>query len=859
VPSGRPRLDPTVSAPDVVAPSGDPALALAALRAYAIVGTPPDGAFDDLLGVAMAVAGTQAAACTFHEADRHWCKARVGDVPETWGPEGPGRPVAATVPICAAGGLEIGAIVLFGERPLDPARRPTIETLADLVITLLEERRPGGTGGAPRWSVAIVGPEGTLCATSPRLAARMGWKPADVIGRQVFDFVHPDDHAVAVESLARTATYPGEKYPLDVRFLRSDGTPVLLEVTAQERADPATDQIVFVVREASARTSSDSFVSDQAPILGLIARGAPMAHTLGAIAALVARHVDTGACIMLADEHEPILRCVASAGVPVELLATLDGVKIAPDSITCGVVVLRNQASRCADIAADQAWAGQAGAAAAAGIVGCWSTPIRSSVTADAIGTLALYRADSAPPRAEDVRLADLCAGLAGVAIQRAVAEEQLAYRAMHDPLTGLANRALFLDRLSHALSLRRDRVRYTAVMFLDLDRFKVINDALGHETGDELLSAVAKRLTAVSRSSETVARFGGDEFTVLCEDLRSPRDAGVIARRFVEALRAPLPLGAGDVTMSVSIGVAVTDNPDDEPGTLLRDADAAMYRAKHRGRNRVEVFDERMRAGAVARLDLEHALEQSVQRGDFALLFQPEVDLPSGEVIGAEALLRWHHPERGVLAPGDFIPIAEETGAITALGEWVLAEVCERARWWTAAMPASQAFTLWANISVVQLLRREFPSRVRDILAATRASPFRLGLEITESALMTDADAARVSLAELRALGISIAIDDFGTGYSSLAYLQRLPVDIVKIDRSFIDSIDRNARGASVVAAIVQLAHAVGCQVVAEGVETRRQFDTLVDVGCDMAQGHYIGRPEAVTRDRPAWVVERP
>ncbi|MGD9701935.1 MAG: EAL domain-containing protein [Acidimicrobiia bacterium] len=832
-------------------------LAHAALRMHGVLDTRPEPAFDDLVAVVGQLTGADAVAVVFDDLDRHWCKARAGDLPESWGPEGPGRNSVGGVPITAADGTVIGEIALFGDEPVDPSRTAVLGTFGSLVQMLLDERRPGAMSTGPPSGVVVVGADGRVRAVSPVYALQMGWELGDLLGRDVFELVHADDHALAVESLARTAAFPGEKYPLDLRFVGPDGAAFLLEVTGMERVDPAIEDIVFLVRGASSRTGSDAFVSGQTRVLGMIAGGAPIEDTLSELAQLVAQHLATSVCITLVDEHETVVRPVAWSGLPTAFTRAIDRAPVGPASITCGVVAHRNQADRCADIPNDPAWAARSEAASEAGIVSCWSTPIRSSVTSHAIGTLALYTGSSAPPAPEDIRVADLCAVIAGVAIQRSMAEEVLMYRAMHDPLTGLPNRALFLDRLSHALSLRPDSSRYTAVMFLDLDRFKVINDALGHDVGDELLVAVAGRLTSAIRTSATVARLGGDEFTVLCEDLRSPRDAVAIATRLVESLEEPLPLAdGGSAAMSISVGVAVSNDPADQPGSLLRDADAAMYRAKERGRNRVEVFDDGMRAIALARLDLEHALKDSVERGDFTLLFQPEVDLRSGAVVAAEALLRWHHPEQGLMSPADFIPIAEETGAIIELGEWVISEVCKRARRWTADMPDSRLFAVWANMSVVQLLQPGFAERVRDVIERTGVSPRRLGLEITESSLMSDADAAIASLAELRELGVSIAIDDFGTGYSSLSYLKRLPVDVVKIDRSFVEDIGQTVEGSSMVAAIVQLAHAVGCQVVAEGVETMEQYDALAALGCDIAQGYIIGYPESVVTPMPTWLT---
>ncbi len=834
----------------------DPASAGSVLPAYGALHERPDPALDDLVAVISQLTGG-AVACVVDDLDRHWCTARTGDLPESWGPEGPGRPVAVAVAIPVEDGRVIGHIDVFDDQPLTPSLSAVLGVFAELVGTLVEERRPGMRPPAAPWGVVVVGAEGQLRAVSPRFAHEMGWEPDELVGRDVFQLVHADDHAVAVESLARTAAFPGEKYPLDLRFVGPDGAVVLLEVTAVERVDPAVEDIVFVVRNASARTGSDAFISGETRVLGMIAGGSPIEQTLAQLAELAGQHLARSVCIMLVDEHDTVVRPVAWAGLPTDFTRAIDRAPIGPMSITSGVVAHRNQADRSADIRIDPMWAAHSGVAAEAGIVSCWSTPIRSSVTSHAIGTLDLYSGDGTPPRPEDVRVADLCAVIAGVAIQRSVVEDVLMHRAMHDPLTGLANRALFLDRLSHALSLRPDPSRYTAVMFLDLDRFKVVNDALGHDVGDEILMSVARRLTAATRTSATVARLGGDEFTVLCEGLRSPRDAVAIATRLVESLRDPVPLADGGVApMSVSVGVAVSNGPDDQPESLLRDADAAMYRAKERGRNRVEVFDDGMRAAALARLDLEHALTDAIERGDFTLVFQPAVDLRSGTVVGAEALLRWRQPDQSGVPPVDFIPIVEEMGAIVPLGDWLINEVCTRAVQWTTGMEADRPFKVWVNVSGPQLLRPAFPDRVREIIELTGLSPQRLGLEVTEGALTTDTEAAINAVAALHELGVSVAIDNFGTGHASLSYLKRLPVEVVKIDRSFVDDIGRNDDGASMVAAIAQLAHAMGCQVVAEGVESPAQYESLASLGCDIAQGDGIGLPAEVTTPLPTWLT---
>ena len=439
----------------------------------------------------------------------------------------------------------------------------------------------------------------------------------------------------------------------------------------------------------------------------------------------------------------------------------------------------------------------------------------------------------------------DLACGIAGVAIERHRAEKLLLHRSLHDPLTGLPNRTLFLDRLTHAVADTRPPYHHTAVMLIDLDRFKVINDALGHEAGDEVLVEIANRLSSIVRPTTTIARFGGDEFTVLCERLNSPRDALSIAERLLDIVADPVPLGSGTVSMSMSIGMTVVFGPVPEPSAMLRDADAAMYRAKAHGRNRVEIFDDGMRQLALARLELERSMHASIDRGDFALVHQPEFDLATGTLVGAETLLRWRHPTRGSVPPTEFIPIAEETGAILSLGEWVLRRTCEGQGASRQHAPGVQPFTSWVNVSVVQLLQPDFARRVAAILDDTGADPGRFGLEITESALMTDGGRALSTLTALRDLGLRLAIDDFGTGYSSLSYLRRLPVDVIKIDQSFIQPLGTEPHATSIVGGIIQLAHAVGCTVVAEGIETSNQLHILQTLGCDIGQGYLLGRPQ--------------
>jgi diguanylate cyclase (GGDEF)-like protein len=707
--------------------------------------------------------------------------------------------------------------------------------------------RAGISRGRPL-GLVVLGDDGAVRAASPSLATSVGIDPTQVVGLQTFEFVHPDDLVAAAQGLANSTQFPGEKFPLDVRLILSDGSWTALELTALTSETVTIDGVILEVRHTADRADIDMLVAHQSRVLGLIGRGAPLVESLSELASLVEHHIGGGCCISVRDPDLAVLTPIAFAGLSERFVRELGGVPIGPESTTCGIAAFRHQAARCADIVSDEGWARRVASFGAGGApIGCWSTPIPHSSEPEASGTIAVFQPDQEPPRPDAVRLIDSCTAIAALAIERAHAEALLSHQATHDSLTGLPNRSHFLHHLE--LALTNDGDRPLAVLFLDLDRFKVINDALGHGVGDALLVAVADRLRSCLGETDTIARFGGDEFTVLCPGLASEHEGLAVADRIAAAFQRPLPLGERDVVMTVSIGIAF-GRPGDgtAPDTLLRNADAAMYNAKDAGRNRVKTFDGEIAAQVVERLEIEHALNQAIRSDEFTLHYQPEVCLDSRRVNGVEALMRWNHPTRGFISPADFIPVAEETGLITTLGEWALRKAVDQLRAWTADLADDVPFTMWVNVSVVQLMAPRFLATVRQLVETSGIAPHRLGLEITESAIMADADLAATSIAALKMMGTQIAIDDFGTGYSSLSYLRRLEVDVVKIDRSFVAELDQPDGSGRLVGAIVDLAHAVGCRVIAEGVETVEQYELLADMGCDVAQGFGLARPS------PAW-----
>ena len=431
---------------------------------------------------------------------------------------------------------------------------------------------------------------------------------------------------------------------------------------------------------------------------------------------------------------------------------------------------------------------------------------------------------------------------------ERKQAEAQLAYQATHDTLTGLPNRALFHDRLQQALRMsgrRGIRDAMVAVLFFDLDRFKIINDSLGHEAGDQVLRAVAGRLRDLVRPGDTVARFGGDEFAMLCAGLSGPRDAARIAERILASLGEPMSTVGGEQTVSASIGIALADRTPADADGLLRDADAAMYLAKQRGKDRFEMFDEQLREQATHRLEIENGLRRAVEQDELCLVYQPIVATSTRRVVGVEALVRWRHPTRGLLPPREFIPIAEETGLIVAIGDWVVREACRQAARWQAVV-GDEPFQMNINVSVRQLAEHDITRTVRQALESHELDPARLQLEITETELMTDPRTSVSVIEQLGELGVCFAVDDFGTGYSSLSRLRHFPVNALKIDRSFIDGLGREPADDAIVNAVIGLARSYGITAVAEGVEVHEQEVSLTRLGCEYAQGYLYGAPSA-------------
>ena len=422
--------------------------------------------------------------------------------------------------------------------------------------------------------------------------------------------------------------------------------------------------------------------------------------------------------------------------------------------------------------------------------------------------------------------------------------ENQLSHQALHDPLTKLPNRVLFRNRLEHALARSDRRHIPLGILFLDLDNFKNVNDSLGHAAGDQLLVSVAERLSLCLRVGDTAARLSGDEFAVLVEEAVKPGDALAIAERITEVLRTPFLIDGKEIIVSTSIGITITTTGKENPEELLRNADVAMYTAKSQGKGQYVVFENKMHTALVERIEIENDLRRAVERQEFALHYQPIIELQTGRMTGMEALARWEHPTRGIISPMEFIPVAEETGLIIPLGRWVLETACRQARIWQNEYFGEEPFAITVNLSGRQFQQASLIETIKTALKKSGLPPACLVLEITESMMLQNTEATILKLHEIKDLGVRLAIDDFGTGYSALSYLQRFPVDILKIDKSFVDKISSGREGAAVARAIITMSDTLNLKTVAEGIEKIEQKEVLQNLGCELGQGYHFARP---------------
>jgi diguanylate cyclase (GGDEF)-like protein/PAS domain S-box-containing protein len=691
--------------------------------------------------------------------------------------------------------------------------------------------------------VLVSDPAGAVTYASPPAARVLGLPPGQALP-SVVDLVHPGDREAVLSALRYVVARPGVHRPMELRLLTADGGSRRFEAISNNLLDdPDVRGVVTVSRDVTERHRAELALQSQAAVLEMIARGDSLRDVLVTLAGAVQQQADDVPCtIQLLEGAAPDqrLRCVLAPGQAQPYAEAVDGMPIGMAGSPCARAAHLGRTVLVDDVVTDPEWLALRPLAERTGCRAWWAFPITSPATGETLGTFALHPTGTGLPAPEVVALMERAIHLVGIAIDRSRMSERLTHQATHDELTGLPNRTLLTDRLEGALARHaRDRSTTPVLVFLDLDRLKVVNDSLGHETGDELLVTVARRLRALLRSTDTVARFGGDEFVVLAEEADGHGDPLRLVEKVLAAVAEPVLLAGRVISPSASAGVVVADGGS-TASAMIRDADIAMYRAKQHGGSRYELFDADMRDRAMQRLDLEAQLRHGLETEEFRLVYQPVVDLVDGRVRGFEALVRWQHPTRGLLGPAEFIGLAEETGLIVPLGEWVLRAAAQTVAGWPAA--DRDGLELAVNVSGRQLGSPGLLEAVREAVGVL--GPTSLSLELTESTLMGDTASSRGLLDELAASQVRLSIDDFGTGYSSLAYLTRLPVSALKIDRSFVVGLGSERSAATVAAAVLRLAEQLGLGVVAEGVETAQQQEVLLQLGCTRAQGFLFSRP---------------
>jgi diguanylate cyclase (GGDEF)-like protein/PAS domain S-box-containing protein len=698
---------------------------------------------------------------------------------------------------------------------------------------------------------AELGEHGPWRYVSPQIEEILGYTPEEWLEDPTLwaRLLHPDDRERAFSQESRKTIGNRNPPPLDYRMITRDGRVVwILDEAVLEPDELGTPVWHGVLYDITERKNAEQELQRAAAQQAAVARlggwalkdGDPDGLMREAVALMTEIEGVQGACIW----------GVGRDGRRLRLRAGLEG-----------SVVGSNRAS-----AARDSHAGAALDSRLHVIVDDWSSEtrfsmppalrvmgVRSSLAVpidgkqQPFGVLDIHSTEPNRFTPQDVHFVQASANVLADAIERHVADEALRHRVLHDSLTGLPNRLSFVESLSDALRRSTASGSPVGILFLDLDSFKLINDSLGHHAGDELLRAVAPRLRAHLRPGDIVARFGGDEFGILVDRLADEDEAIAIADRIAAAFAEPYAMGGVDHFVSASIGIAVARPSAREPldaELLIRDADAAMYRAKERGRARCELFDAEMRAGALRRLEVERELRHALEREELELHYQPLIALRSGEITGLEALVRWRHPQRGLLDPGDFVSIAEDSGMIESIGRWVQESACRQVLEWHELRPDQRPFDISVNLSARQVTNRELAATIEEILARAGLDPVHLRLEITESVLVEESATATGTLEALSEIGVGLVLDDFGTGYSSLAYLNRFPFDALKIDRSFIDALGVEQERTAIVEAIIGMARALSLDVIAEGVENEAQLSELRRLSCDYAQGHFFSRP---------------
>ncbi|WP_165973727.1 EAL domain-containing protein [Paucimonas lemoignei] len=665
---------------------------------------------------------------------------------------------------------------------------------------------------------------------------------SELLGQRVRPFMHPDYKEISKKRALALPMGELATGQVEEMWLKIDGTPFHAEASGSKFIYLGAPAVQVVMRDISARKLAEALQSTQNEILGMIAGDEALPDILATLTRLIEDQSERAKCaIQLLNAERTHLHVMVAPALPRDFVDAMTGLAVGPCHCSAGTAVFRRQAVQVEDIANDPLWIMWRDKALAQGFKACSSWPIFGKNN-KVMGALSLYYRDTQAPSQKDWQVVEIATNLAGIAIENKETEDRIRYLAHYDEMTALPNRALFNQILNHAMKVAHRRQQKLAVMFVDLDRFKNINDTFGHSAGDQALQEFAERMRSCLRENDTVARMGGDEFYVLIEEVVDGEVAANVAEKILEEAARPFYVDGQECHLSASIGIALYPDDGSDAMALLKNSDIAMYRAKGDGKNAYRFYSASKNTHSVERLALESQLRRAIDSHELELYYQPKVDVYTGRINGVEALVRWKHPELGLLPPQHFIPLAEETRLIIPLSKHILRLACEDAKTINAASP--HAVRVAVNLSARQLGDSNFPDTVQHLLDQTALDADLLQLEITESMVMDNPEQAVEIMNRLRAMGIRLDIDDFGTGYSSLAYLKRFPVYSLKIDRSFIQDIPTGPNDTAITQAIIAMAHSMGMRVVAEGVEKREQAEALRQFGCDEYQGFYFSRP---------------
>ena len=687
--------------------------------------------------------------------------------------------------------------------------------------------------------------EGRFVIANKALAADWGRIPSEMIGLSDADFHSPELASSFRESELSILATEEPMIDKEEGVLNAAGARKWLASTKMPLRDEnnAVFGLIGIARDITERKRSEMLHKGQAKVLEMIAMAAPLQDVLTELVRLIEGQLSgILASVLLLDADGQHLLHGAGPSLHPDYANAINGVRVGPNVGSCGTAVHRREPVIVADIQTDPLWADYRDLAAAFDLRSCWSKPIISH-TGAVLGTFAMYSGSIREPTDAEKGLVDVATRIAGIAIERKVAEEHIQHMATHDGLTNLPNRTALSERLSQAIERAVHRDRTVSLLFIDLDRFKFVNDSLGHDAGDELLRIVALRMKRNVRESDSVVRLGGDEFVILLPD--QPKGADTVpatCHRIIDAVSAPIHIGGHELQVTCSIGVANYPADGADAQALLANADAAMYQAKSIGRDNFQFYSSELNAKAHRKLILQEQLRNATARSELFLEYQPQIDLRTGRIFAAEALLRWNHPTMGRVPPADFIPLAEDTGLIVPIGNWVIDEACWQNKAWQDA--GLEPITVCVNVSARQFGDRNLVAHVRHALNSSGLSANYLELELTESLIMLNIDQAIDTMCELQSLGVQLSIDDFGTGYSSLSALKNFPVTRLKIDRSFISDLSSNESDRTVASTIILLAQKLKLRVIAEGVETEEQLQFLRANNCDEMQGYLFSKP---------------